>query len=920
MELIEERDDLEPELFRRFHAALLRDEALRADHAAVVYARGRKLVRRWLGAALDKRVEVELADAAGVLESSVPGAGDEFAGLEYPAQVLDGTAWRGALHDLAAALGRGGAKAQQRAATVLADALGQGDAQARFEAIQGALFTREGAPRKHLGAVAGLAEVQAELEGVAQAVRAHEARNEHLRMLRLARVLLVEYAALKRARGLADMADLERCALELLRDSQLAAWLQERLDTRLRHVLIDEFQDTSPLQWHALHAWLAGYAGAGGGASGQQPPTLFIVGDPKQSIYRFRGAEPRVFDAAREFVREALGGAALSCDQTRRNRPGVLAAVNAVFEAACAEGAFDGFRAHSSTLPDAGGASVFTLPRVERATAAAREPGRGWRDSLMTPRREPEDALRRREADLVAQAIRETIERDAIAPGEIMVLSRRRAPLRWLARRLSALHLPYVAVEDGALLDSPEARDLLALLDVLASPRHDLSLAQALKSPLFGAGDADLVALAQAARERGGSGFGALQAQAPTALSPAMQRARALLADWRDAAARLPPHDLLDRIVAEGELHARVAAAVPAERVHAALADIDALLGQALALDGGRYATPYGFVRALRRRALKIAARADAQAVRLLTVHGAKGLEARAVFLMDADPESQKDESASVLVDWPVTAPLPRRCAFIASAARPPPGLLDAMALEQAARRREELNGLYVAMTRAGERLVFSCTEPYGAGEGASWWQRIAAQATPWQPTAAERAVDPAPHEVALATLPPWQPPRAEPAAAPAADSAASRLGQALHRVLEWSSAGAAKFELDVAARQAAREFALAPGAARELTRRAGAILASPECAPFFAADGLRWAGNEVTIATGGAVGRIDRLVQLDDGGWWVLDYKLERDPAREPRNLQQLRGYRAAVAALQPGAAVRAAFIDGTGELIEIE
>jgi ATP-dependent helicase/nuclease subunit A len=267
-----------------------------------------------------------------------------------------------------------------------------------------------------------------------------------------------------------------------------------------------------------------------------------------------------------------------------------------------------------------------------------------------------------------------------------------------------------------------------------------------------------------------------------------------------------------------------------------------------------------------------------------------------------------------------VTAPLPRRCAFIASAARPPPGLLDAMALEQAARRREELNGLYVAMTRAGERLVFSCTEPYGAGEGASWWQRIAAQATPWQPTAAERAVDPAPHEVALATLPPWQPPRAEPAAAPAADSAASRLGQALHRVLEWSSAGAAKFELDVAARQAAREFALAPGAARELTQRAGAILASPECAPFFAADGLRWAGNEVTIATGGAVGRIDRLVQLDDGGWWVLDYKLERDPAREPRNLQQLRGYRAAVAALQPGAAVRAAFIDGTGELIEIE
>jgi ATP-dependent helicase/nuclease subunit A len=99
--------------------------------------------------------------------------------------------------------------------------------------------------------------------------------------VRLSRALFAALVAYKRSRGLVEMADLERCAVALLGDSTLSGWVQERLDTRVRHLLIDEFQDTSPLQWHALADWLGGYAGAGGGASGQRPPSVFIVGDAK---------------------------------------------------------------------------------------------------------------------------------------------------------------------------------------------------------------------------------------------------------------------------------------------------------------------------------------------------------------------------------------------------------------------------------------------------------------------------------------------------------------------------------------------------------------------------------------------------------------------------------------------------------------
>jgi ATP-dependent helicase/nuclease subunit A len=487
---------------------------------------------------------------------------------------------------------------------------------------------------------------------------------------------------------------------------------------------------------------------------------------------------------------------------------------------------------------------------------------------------------------------------------------------------LRSLTIPFAAAEDFELMAAPEARDLVALLDVLASQRHRLSLAHALRSPLFGASDDDLVALA--GRAAGGDWWHALTSQAWD--RPALQRAREWMPRWHAAAAQLPPHDLLDRIVAEGELHRRLAATVPPEQRLTACHAVDAVLEQALTLEGGRYATPYSFVRALKRKLIKVAAPAHSDAVQLLTVHGAKGLEAKVVFVLDADPQPQGVETATLLVDWPVDAERPRRCAFVYSEALCPPSLRDMLAAEVAARRREELNGLYVALTRARERLVVSATAPSRPGPGASWWERLEPLGAAWSPgppgeqsTASGAAGIP---DARVQVLPEWQ--GQIEAAPPADDTAATRLGQAVHRTLEWATSGAADegvgLSIDELAAAAAEEF-VAP--AEAVARFARAILSSPACAPFFDPAGRVWAGNEVQVAYGGESLRIDRLVARtgpDGPVWWVLDYKINPAPQLLPENRLQLLRYRDAVRRLEPGASVRCAFISGDGKLIEIE
>jgi ATP-dependent helicase/nuclease subunit A len=793
-QLLEDDSEAVRLVWRRFHDAVAADPACRADFEALVAEHGRFQTAKALHTALNKRTEFALADAAGVVAQSVLAFGAQFpalAGLHQPQDWLHSPACRAVLLPAAQALG------QAKAATFAAKGseLEQAVTAQDWPGVVAALLTQKGEPRKFSDKVAGLALVrtaQAAVQEVEAAQAQHQAWLYQQRMLRLTRQLLADFAAIKRENGWVDMNDVERAAQVVLSSSELSGWVQEKLDARIRHLLIDEFQDTNPLQWQALHAWLSGYAGTGGG---QGAPSVFIVGDPKQSIYRFRRAEPQVFRAAQAFVRDGLGGVLLSCDHTRRNAQGVIALVNQVMGQAQTAGEYPGFREHTTESHAHG--SVLALPQIPRNPgdpgdpAAPRDAGDAdiepaaeadtdlpWRDSLHTPRLLPEDSLRSRECRQAAHWLAARIAA-GLHPRDIMVLSRRRAALALMEEELRRLHLPTQQPEKTDLADAPEVQDLIALLDVLVSPAHDLSLARALKSPLFGVSDADLVALALLRRQpqhAGRSWYALLQLSTPaeagalasevldtpdaapatatataTATAPAPEAQPALPAALRAAACTLaqyqtwvgalPPHDALAAIYHHGDVLARFAAATPVPLRDVVQANLRALLSAALNLEGGRYLTPYALVRAFRQGGMAAPVTADADAIRLLTIHGAKGLEAELVLLLDTDGSPPKPETMSLLVDWPGQAAVPRKLVFLASESHPPPCAAPALQAELTERQREELNALYVAMTRARQTLAISATQPHRASSGSAW-QRIQPLAQPVQPVVLDAVPD----------------------------------------------------------------------------------------------------------------------------------------------------------------------------------
>lgn len=962
-ELLEDDEAAMAEVWRPFLHTVAHDAALRADYEACIAAHGRHQTHKALEAALKKRVEFTLADQAGVAEASMPAFGVAFpalAGLSAPCQALHGEAASTRWHARARALGAEKNKTPQKAAQGVVEAFLLDDLEQRLAKLRKA-FLVANADRltAHLQSYPLAQEAEAELQQLCAAQRQHAAWLHQQRMIRLTRCLIAEFAALKRARGWIDMNDIERTALALLSDPVLSGWVQERLDARVRHLLIDEFQDTNPLQWQALHAWLSGYAGAGGG---QHAPSVFIVGDPKQSIYRFRRAEPQVFRAAQAFVQDALGGDLLACDHTRRNASGVIGCVNRAMQQAQDAGDYGGFRPHTTESQQAG--TLLHLPPIERMERAARgrradgsdggdssddstdSAAARWRDSLAEPRHEAEETLLMRECAQAAQWVAAQIAA-GLAPQDILVLARKHERLAQMQQALRALHIPCVRPDKSQLTDAPEVQDVLALLDALVSPGHDLALARALKSPLFGASDEQLIRIELQRRQWQAQQDAAVQAEPQEAAHTSRQSATSVPVSWFDVLQKselsaldlkgfgadltlyqqwvqaLPPHDALQAIYVHRDALARYAAATPATQRASVLAHLRALLAAALDEAGGRYLTPYAFVRAMRSGGPRAPGRVDDQAVRLLTVHGAKGLEAQTVLLLDTDAAGQRAETMGVLVDWPGEAAVPRHFVFLASETSPPPSVRAVLEREVAARRREELNTLYVAVTRAKTCLVLSCVQARTDAPG-SWWQRLLPDLQPAGLPGEGGAGSPA--EAAAITLHVLPEYIAQPqtrAAPPPASTLQSRQGEAMHQLLEQLADPAALDSSPARLVRLVRDFDIPLEAAERAAAMARAIVQG-EGAWAWDAGCIEHAMNEVPLTWQGQGLRLDRLVRLrvprQGARWWVLDYKSAAEPEQQAQLLAQLHRYRQALSALLPGEAVQAAFLTGDGRLVTLD
>jgi ATP-dependent helicase/nuclease subunit A len=954
-----------PSVWRRFFGTLLKDEVAKRDFEELVAEYGKSQALKALDEALSKRVEFQLADekvvnGKGLVDASVPHFSEffpDFAGCESPEAAFlnnDSTndTRRRIFTDAAKILGAASQKTFSAKGVDLEKAITDNDLAGAIVA----LLTEKGTPRKFNAALSEnefVARAQDLALRFQAAIAQHAAWQHQQRMARLTRLLINEFGNLKRQRGWVDMNDVERAALLMLSSSELSGWVQERLDARVKHLMIDEFQDTSPLQWQALYAWLSGYAGAG-----SKPPTVFIVGDPKQSIYRFRRAEPQVFIAAQKFVQDGLDGDLLSCDHTRRNAVQVMQAVNTVMLQAQDAKQYSDYRAHSTEIALAG--SVVRLPQIERIAndkSADDSADLLWRDSLTEPKEEIEEKIVTLECRQAAQFIQQLLQ-SGKKPKEIMVLARKRSRLSIMQAELQTRSIASQQPEKTNLSDAPEVQDIVALLDVLVSPTHDLSLARALKSPLFGLTDDDLVEIALSKK----SGSNELESwpnswfvllQNSERLRQEIRRLGVKLALWKGWIDSLPPHDALDAIFHDGDVLARYVSAAPATQRESILANLNALLSAALDIDQARYLTPYAFVRAMKAglsaansdgesdmadvtQTVKSPMTSDDSAIRLLTIHGAKGLEADVVIILDTDAMPTPAASMRVLVNWPGETETPVSFVFLASESRPAPSAAEAFEDEVKARRREELNALYVAMTRAREQLVISSNQPRTSNAD-SWWQRMLAvseldsrQRGNDGVGADERAWVKAdvPEQIELLVLPCLEnnkntensvsnmPVASVFTAQAATDNIAnlsleSRIGQAMHRLLQRADLNAVD--------AVALEFNLSSEEAKQAAQMAQRILAG-DGAWAWDDTVIGWQGNEVELTAQGKLLRLDRLVRRKDiGEWWVLDYKSESQPQNKPQLVAQMRAYVAAVQACYTGEAVKAAFLTSTGKMIEI-
>jgi len=765
------------------------------------------------------------------------------------------------------------------------------------------------------------------------------------------RAVLTAFANAKACRGELDFADQIAGALRLVTRSS-AAWVLRKLDARLDHLLIDEAQDTSPEQWRILAA-LSEELFAGQGARTARR-TIFAVGDEKQSIFSFQGAAPELFAEMRRLFEQRHRDAELRFESVPlnfsfRSAPAILKAVDKTFES---EDAWRGVGAAGEPSPQheairsAMKGAVELWPTIKPAPTADPEDWRMPLDELS--RDDPAAMLARRIAETIGKWLSpESRERVAdhdgaprrVRPGDVMILVRsRNAFFDAMIRALKDRKVKVAGADRLMLRDHIAVMDLVAVGRAALTPDDDLTLACVLKSPFVGLEEDDLFELAA---NRSGSLARALAASPDERAHDAARR----LVIWRARARTVSPHTFYARLLGEdGGRRALL------KRLGPDAADpIDEFLALALAHEQRAAPSLHLFLAEVEAAdtAIKRDMESESEGVRVLTVHASKGLEAPIVFLPDTcgapdgrhDPKLLRLEAArpsgSPLFAW--SRKKDEDCRAIA----------DARAERREAEAGEHRRLLYVAMTRAAQRLVVAGYETSTGRSQGCWYglvesglrESMTDSAAPWSGGETIRRFGgglfaddggETPLPLASALLPAWLSAKAAPDA-PAEPLRPSRLGhrRESERVSEGRLAHALLQMLpDIAPERrgaaakgylAAHGGALSAAARLALAAQVLSVIDAPELAALFG-PGSR---GEVSLAgvlrrPGRAdapySGRLDRLL-VTEAAASIVDFKLGTAPTLpSPTHVAQLAVYRAALQAIYPTLPVRAAlvYIDG--------
>ncbi|MEX0306488.1 MAG: double-strand break repair helicase AddA [Ruegeria sp.] len=539
---------------------------------------------------------------------------------------------------------------------------------------------------------------------------------------RFAAAFLPEYDRRKQLRGWLDFDDLILRARQVLNDPAVAEWVLYRLDGGIDHILVDEAQDTSPDQWDVIEKLAQEFTSGEGARSGVER-TMFVVGDKKQSIYSFQGADPQAFDRMQaEFGRKLQESGSKLWDSTLeysfRSSSAILGLVDILFENR-SEAGFHKDALHRAFKADLPG-RVDLWPVVEKVED---DEDAYWTDPVDRPGARHHTVIL---AEQVARSIRDMISngttipddgespgtfvRRKVQPGDFLILVQRRSDLfAEIIRACKSEGLPIAGADRLKVGAELAVKDLAALLSFLATPEDSLSLATVLKSPIFGWSEQQLFDLAHRRDET--FLWAALRNRAeefPDTL--------AVLNDLRGQTDFLRPYDLIERILTRHDGRRKLLGRLGAE----AEDGINALLSQALAYERTDIPSLTGFLVWMQTDDLEIKRQMSGvgNMIRVMTVHGSKGLEAPIVILPDTGKrQPPRDAEIMMAGDTPLwKVPADASPALISTA-------------REEARKREEnerLRLLYVALTRAEKWLIVAAAGEVGR-DGSSWYQMVEA-------------------------------------------------------------------------------------------------------------------------------------------------------------------------------------------------